>query len=151
MSDPRSSSPPAVFVIAPTDVAVQVRATDCPVLRFSTSAEFEQWSHQAWSRIAAAVYAALRELQIDPAQCSPRTQEVLAHLCGRERIPSVKEMFAACSSRRSFYRSWTEDVCETPAAFLTRVRLLHLRFTMERGVDSDAAQRGTSSDFRDMR
>jgi hypothetical protein len=151
MSDPRSSSQPAVFVIAPTDVSVHVRATDAPVLRFSTSAEFAQWRQQASTRITAAVYAALNELQIDTARCSPRTQEVLAHLCERETIPSVKEMFAACSSRRSFYRSWTEDICETPAAFLTRVRLLHLRSSAAHEEDSDAAQRGTSGDSGDMR
>jgi hypothetical protein len=150
MSDSRSSSCPAVFVIAPTDVSVHVRTTDAPVLRFSTSAEFEQWSHQASARISAAVYAALAELQIDPAQCSPRTQEVLAHLCDRETIPSVKELFAACSSRRSFYRSWTEDVCEAPAAFLTRVRLRHL-LHVSTARAANAAQRGTSDDSRGMR
>lgn len=150
MSDSRSWSCPAVFVIAPTDVSVQIRTTDASVLRFSTSAEFEQWSHQASARISAAVYAALAELQIDPARCSPRTQEVLAHLCERETIPSVKELFAACSSRRSFYRSWTEDVCEAPAAFLTRVRLLHLlHVSTARAVN--AAQRGTSGGSPDMR
>ncbi|HEX8619454.1 MAG TPA: hypothetical protein VF911_17870 [Thermoanaerobaculia bacterium] len=137
-----------MFVIAPTDVAVQVRAAHAPVLRFATSAEFERWSHESASRVAAAVHAALDELQIDLAACSPRTQEVIAHLCDRETIPSVKELFAACSSRRSFYRSWNKDIKETPAAFLTRVRLLHLRFSAAR--DLQAAQRGTSGDSRVM-
>jgi hypothetical protein len=151
MSDSRSSLQPAVFVIAPTDVSVHVRSTGAPVLRFSTSAEFAQWRHQASTRITAAVYAALAELEIDPAHCSPRTQEVLAHLCERETIPSVKELFAACSSRRSFYRSWTDDVCETPAAFLIRVRLRHLHSNASRDGNNDAAQRGTSGDSRNMR
>lgn len=144
MSVRRSSSQPAVFVIAPTDVSVHVGSTDNLIFRFATSAEFSQWSHQSSARIATAVYAALDELKLDPANCSPRTQEVLAHLCERETIPSVKEMVAACSSRRSFYRSWSDDVRLTPAAFLTRVRLLHLMHsTMARG--GDAAQGGTSA------
>jgi len=104
MSAVSTPSQPAVFVIAPTDVTVQVRATDAPVLRFSTSAEFQRWSRESSARVAAAVDAALAELNVEPASCSPRTQEVLAGLCAREIIPSVKEMFAACSSRRSFYR-----------------------------------------------
>lgn len=126
---------PAVFVIAATDVSVHVRAAAGPVLRFATSAEFERWSHESSARIGAAVNAALDELQIEPSRCSPRTQEVLANLCERESLPSVKELFAACSSRRSFYRSWTDDIGESPAAFLMRVRLLHLR--------TRAAQHGT--------
>ena len=144
MSALSPSSQPAVFVIAPADVAVQVRAADAPVLRFSTSAEFQRWSREASARVAASVHAALAELKIDPSSCSPRTQEVLAGLCKRETIPSVKEMFAACSSRRSFYRSWNDDVPETPAAFLTRVRLLDLVSNNdEPGIDH-AAQRGTA-------
>lgn len=126
---------PAVFVIAPSDVPVHVRAMGGEVLRFATSAEFERWSRESSAQVGAAVTAALAELQIEPSRCSPRTQEVLARLCERETIPSVKELFAGCSSRRSFYRSWTEDVKERPAAFLVRVRLIHLRFT--------AAQHGT--------
>jgi hypothetical protein len=149
MSELRSSSQPAVFVIAPTDVSIHVRTGDAPVLRFSSSAEFAQWSQQSSARITAAVYAALNELQIEIARCSPRTQEVLAHLCNRETIPSVKELLASCSSRRSFYRSWSDDVRETPAAFLTRVRLLHLRSSTAR--DDDAAQRGTLSDSHTVR
>jgi len=141
MSALRSSSQPAVFVIAPTDVSVQVRATDAPVLRFTTSAEFERWSHDSSARVAAAVYAALAELNIDLSSCSPRTQEVIVRLCERETIPSVKELFAACSSRRSFYRSWNDDIHETPSAFLTRVRLLHLRSSAAH--DDSAAQGGT--------
>jgi hypothetical protein len=53
-------------------------------------------------------------------------------------------LFAACSSRRSFYRSWNDDIREAPAAFLTRVRLLHLRSSAAH--DDGAAQRGTSGD-----
>jgi hypothetical protein len=124
-----------VFVIAAMDVSVHVRAAAGAVLRFATSAEFERWSRESSALVSSAVKAALAELQIEASRCSPRTQEVLADLCGRESIPSVKELFASCSSRRSFYRSWTDDIGETPAAFLTRVRLLHLRFK--------AAQHGT--------
>lgn len=115
------------MVIAPSDVPVQVRASNAPVLRFQSPAEFEQWSHGAAARVAAAVYSALAELRVDLGSCSPRTQEVIAQLCARHTIPSVKELFATCSSRRSFYRSWSDDIPETPAEFLTRVRLLHLR------------------------
>ena len=130
-----SQQQPAVFVIAAPDVPVHVRAAEGKVLRFATSAEFERWSRGSSALIGAAVNAALAELEVERSRCSPRTQEVLAHLCERESIPSVKELLAACSSRRSFYRSWTDDIGETPAAFLTRVRLLHLRF--------NAAQHGT--------
>jgi hypothetical protein len=131
----RSQPQPAVFVIASTDVPVHVRPAYGPVLRFATSDEFERWRRNASAHVAAAVSAALAELDVDLSRCSPRTQEVLAHLSARESIPSVKELFAACSSRRSFYRSWSDDIGETPAAFLMRVRLLHLRST--------AAQHGT--------
>ena len=70
---------------------------------------------------------ALRDLNVDLRSCSTRTQEVIAALSRREKVPSVKEMLADCSSRRSFYRSWSEDIGEAPAEFLDRVRLLHLR------------------------
>jgi len=128
-----------VFVIAATDVSVHVRAAGGPVLRFASSAEFERWSRGSSALVSAAVNAALAELKIEPSRCSPRTQEVLAHLCKRESVPSVKELLASCSSRRSFYRSWNDDIGETPAAFLMRVRLLHLRF--------NAAQHGTPMTF----
>src|SRR5437868_4964456 len=108
-------------------------------MRFASSAEFEKWRKGSSARVEAAVDAALSALHIDPAVCSPRTQEVIASLKAREAIPSVKELLATCSSRRSFYRSWTEDIGEVPAAFLERVRLLHLR---KRVID--AAQHGTS-------
>jgi hypothetical protein len=124
-----SSARPTVVVIAPSDVPVQVRAANAPVLRFASSEEFEQWSHGSAARVAAAVQAALAEYGVDLASCSPRTQEIIARLCERPIVPSVKELFAACSSRRSCYRSWSDDVPVTPAEFLTRVRLLHLRGT----------------------
>jgi hypothetical protein len=116
-----------VVVIAPSDIPVQVRAANAPVLRFDSPEEFVQWSHGSAARVAAAVHAALAEYNVDLARCSPRTQEIIARLCERPVIPSVKEMFAACSSRRSCYRSWSEDIPVTPADFLTRVRLLHVR------------------------
>jgi len=117
-----SSVRPTVVVIAPRDLPVQVRAANAPVLRFESSEEFEQWSRGASERVAAAVYAALAECNIDVESCSPRTQEIIARLCERPTIPSVKELFAPCSSRRSCYRSWSEDIAVTPAEFLTRVR-----------------------------
>jgi hypothetical protein len=120
-----------VFVIAPTDVAVQVRAADAPVLRFESAAEFERWRKGSNALVDAAVHAALAELNVAIPECSSRTQEVITRLRERETIPSVKELLAPCSSRRSFYRSWSEDVGETPAAFLDRVRLLHLRTSGE--------------------
>jgi hypothetical protein len=135
-------------VIAPANVPVQVRAAHASVRRFATSAEFEHWSHCSSARVAAAVYAALAESKIDIPSCSPRTQEVIARLCALETIPSVKELLAGCSSRRSFYRSWSDDVRETPAAFLTRVRLLHLRASSSR--DDDAAQHGTRDGVVDV-
>lgn len=123
----RASAKLTVVVIAPSDIPVQVRAANAPVLRFDSPEEFEQWSHGSAARVAAAVQAALAECNVDIARCSPRTQEIIARLCERPVIPSVKEMFAACSSRRSCYRSWSEDIPVTPADFLTRVRLLHVR------------------------
>jgi hypothetical protein len=127
MSIDRESRSQTVFVIAPSHVPVHVRAANAPVLRFESSAEFEQWSHGSAARVAAAVYVALAEWNIDLTSRSPRTQEIIARLCERPTIPSVKELFAACSSRRSCYRSWSEDIPVSPAEFLTRVRLLHLR------------------------
>jgi hypothetical protein len=114
-------------VIAPSDVPVQVRAANAPVIRFESSEEFEQWSHGSAARVAAAVHTVLAENHIDLASCSPRTQEIIGRLCERAIVPSVKELFAACSSRRSCYRSWSDDIPVAPADFLTRVRLLYLR------------------------
>jgi hypothetical protein len=127
-----SKDQPTVFVIAPEDVPVHVRKSDVPVLRFASSDEFERWRKGSSALVEAAVDQALSDLGVDLAACSPRTQEVMARLRERPSIPSVKEMLASCSSRRSFYRSWTEDIGEAPAAFLDRVRLCHL-----------AAQHGT--------
>jgi hypothetical protein len=131
-----SKDQPKVVVIAPENVPIQVRKFDVPVLRFTSSDEFEKWRKGASARVETAVQAALDDLGIDLTACSPRTQEVMARLKDRETVPSVKEMLASCSSRRSFYRSWTEDIGEAPAAFLERVRLRLLR----------AAQHGTPED-----
>jgi hypothetical protein len=121
-----SKDQPAVFVIAPENVPVHVRKTDVPVMRFATSEEFEKWRKGSAERVGAAVNAVLAELGIDPATCSPRTREILARLADREAVPSVKELLALCSSRRSFYRWWTRDIGEQPAAFLERVRVAQL-------------------------
>ncbi|HEY6140397.1 MAG TPA: hypothetical protein VI670_21795 [Thermoanaerobaculia bacterium] len=128
-----SKDQPQVVVIAPEDVPIHIRKIDVSVLRFASSDEFERWRKGASARVETAVRAALDDLRIDITACSPRTQEVLARLKERENVPSVKELLAICSSRRSFYRSWTDDIGEAPAAFLDRVRLAHLR----------AAQHGT--------
>ncbi len=141
-----ASTRPAVVVIAPSDIPVQVRAANAPVLRFESSEEFEQWSHASAAHVAAAVHAGLAEWNIDLSSCSPRTQEIIARLCERPIIPSVKELFAACSSRRSCYRSWSEDLPVTPAEFLTRVRLLHLRAAAAR--DALTAQRSGTVELR---
>jgi len=135
---------PAVVVIAPEDVPVHVRKADVPVLRFASPAEFERWRRGSCAGLEAAVYAALVDLGIDITACSLRTQEVIAQLKVRETVPSVKELLAISSSRRSFYRSWTDDIGETPAAFLDRVRLLHLR-------GETAAQLGTPYNPEAMR
>jgi transcriptional regulator GlxA family with amidase domain len=140
-----SKDQPAVFVIAPEDVPVHVRKTDVPVMRFATSDDFERWRTGSSARVEAAVDATLADLEINLDTCSPRTQEVIASLKARPAIPSVKELLAACSSRRSFYRSWTEDIHETPAAFLERVRLQHLRAAQR------AAQHGTPDESRRVR
>jgi len=66
----------------------------------------------------------------------------------REAIPSVKELLAMCSSRRSFYRSWTHDIGEAPPAFLERVRLLHLRTST---AVEKTAQHGTPDDLDRVR
>ncbi|HYK03783.1 MAG TPA: hypothetical protein VE974_18645 [Thermoanaerobaculia bacterium] len=141
-----SSAKPTVVVIAPRDIPVQVRAANAPVLRFETSEAFEQWSRGSAARVAAAVYAALAESKVDLASCSPRTQEIIARLCERAVIPSVKELFAACSSRRSCYRSWSEDITVTPADFLTRVRLLQLPAAA--GADAVTAPRNGTIELR---
>jgi hypothetical protein len=138
-----SKDQPTVFVIAPENVPVDVRNTRAPVLRFATSDEFEKWRKGSSALVEAAVYAALLDLGIDIAACSPRTQEVIARLKERDTIPSVKELLATCSSRRSFYRSWTHDIGEAPSVFLERVRLLHLRTS---SAVEKAAQHGTPDD-----
>ena len=135
----RATRSPVVFVIAPDDVPVMVRAASASVLRFSSSDEFEKWRAGSAAQMSAAVHAALAELHVDLSQCSLRTQEVIARLCEREAVPSVKELTVHCSSRRSFYRSWQADIGETPDAFLSRVRLLRLH-------PPHAAQPGTSAE-----
>ena len=131
---------PVVFIIGPTDVPVQVRTSAASIVRFASSTEFEQWRRGSVALVDAAVNAALAELKILLTDCSSRTQEILRQLQERETIPSVKELASLCSSRRSFYRAWSEDIGESPAAFLERVRLVHLRTSAE----NRAAQRGTA-------
>ena len=118
---------PVVFIIAPSDLPIHVRASGAPIVRFASSAEFEQWRRGAITLVDAAVHTALAELNVTLPDCSARTREVITRLEKRETIPSVKELASNCSSRRSFYRSWIEDIGEAPAAFLDRVRLVHLR------------------------
>lgn len=126
MSELRSSAP-TVVVIAPRDIRVHVPLRDAAVLRFDSSDEFEMWRKGSAARISAAVHAVLAELECDLASCSARTQEVIARLCEQVQIPSVKELFAIGASRRSCYRSWDADIRISPAEFLERVHLLHLR------------------------
>jgi hypothetical protein len=115
----RVTRSPVVFVIAPDEVSVTVLP----------SRAHETWRTGTSARMTVAVHAALTELHVELSRCSLRTQEVLARLCERESVPSVKDLIAHCSSRRSFYRSWQADIGETPESFLARVRRVPLRAT----------------------
>lgn len=129
-----------VVVIAPIGVTVTVNAAcDHSVLVFPSVADFERWrdgaSPEKTPSISAAVNRALTLSQVAP----DRTRPAMEWLSSRSSVPTVKELAAAWSSRRSFFRIWKTDMPMSPHEFLHLVRCLHAEELLGGAVEEKLA------------
>jgi AraC-like DNA-binding protein len=135
-----------IVVIAPVGVAVDVK-TPCrhSTLVFSSIGEFERWHHgeneedDRMSTIAPFVRKAmsLTGMTINA------TRPAMSWLCRRVTVPTVKELAAIWSSRRSFFRAWKEDAPVSPHEFLQLVRSLQAEELLRKGMQAGEVARKT--------
>src|SRR6185503_12321563 len=124
-----------VVVIAPVGVTVTVKSP-CRhhTLIFSSVQEFERWRHgggsHAQATIAPYVRKALSMVKGTPNALGP----VIDWLSRRHTTPTVKELSAAWSSRRSFFRAWKCEMTVSPRELLHLIRCLHAADLLRRGM-----------------
>lgn len=136
-------------MIAPVGVSVDVKAS-CrhSTVVFSSIAEFERWraAGEVHRRptIASYVQEALTLAGIKTDSIRPAI-DWLRH---RASVPTVKELAAAWSSRRSFFRAWKADAPITPREFLHFVRCLQAEDLLHRGMHEREVVKATG--FRNV-
>jgi AraC-like DNA-binding protein len=141
-----------VVVIAPVEVTVAVNAT-CrhSTIVFSSIAEFERW-RVAHARLPATIAGFVREALILSAITVDATRPAVEWLCHRHAVPTVKELAATWSSRRSFFRAWKRDAAMSPHEFLLLVRTLHAESLLLHDItEKEAAKKSGFSTAAAMR
>src|SRR5688500_14021440 len=129
-----------VVVIAPVGVTVSVKAAcDYSTLVFSSVAEFERWRVDASRSVPSTIAAVVRRALMLSSISTDRTRPAIDWLSSRSSVPTVKQLAAAWSSRRSFFRTWKADMPMSPQEFLRLVRCLHAEELLGRGVDEKEA------------
>jgi transcriptional regulator GlxA family with amidase domain len=93
------------------------------------------------------VTAALRDVGCDPSELPPKVRRLVDLIAVSRKAPSLQDLEALATSRRTFYRQWNATIGETPAAFLRRVRLTHAQKLLSEGLSRKeaAARAGFSS------
>lgn len=119
-----------VIVIAPPGAAVEVKSpAGYSTVVFASVEEFERWRRTARPTLARYVRQAL-----DAVGAASVRRAELDWLCRQQCAPSVKELSAHATSRRSFFRTWKRDLPVSPNDLLRLVRRLQVEDLLARGV-----------------
>jgi len=129
----------SIIIVAPADVCHRVEKAvgDFEVLAFRSLAELDRWRNsdsRHRESIRPDFISALGEIGIDFQALSPRLLKTLEAFAHQSVVPAVEELGAYWGSRRSFYRTWGDEIHEPPSSFLRRVRTLHAARLMEEGA-----------------
>ena len=130
--------------MAPPDVSRRIEKTmhDVEVVAFRTLDELDRWRTGKSARpetIRIDLLAALHEIGIDFDHVSKKLRLTLEAFAHQRTVPLAAELAARWPSRRSFYRTWSDEIHEPPGSFLRRVRTLHAARLMDDGATTKEA------------
>jgi AraC-like DNA-binding protein len=141
--DDRDDEASAIIVIGGDDAAGRIaRNSGLTVKAFATVDDFERWrASQASSRrtIRDEIVEALREIGVAFDQLPPKLQPIFDRFARCRVVPALADLEKVSPSRRSLYRAWSCELCETPSRFLRRVRLLHAERLIGLGASNKEA------------
>lgn len=126
-----------IIIVAPPEAQVRVvRAPNNEIVAFTSSEEFDRWVVDGVARnsIRDDVRIALHEVGCAASGLPRQLRTALDRLGDRDAVPTLTQLEAHWSSRRSFYRTWCARIRETPSAFLRRVRAIHARRLLSTGM-----------------
>lgn len=137
----RSPDSAPIIVIAPPESVAEIRrllGSDWEILAFESVHALDQQRRRweaAGQTIEREVAEALGELDVAVGELSVRLQQLLTLLAACQTVPDHAMFARWFGSRTTLWRRWREELPETPARFLSRVRRLHqLRLTREQGL-----------------
>jgi len=129
----------SVIVVASADVTYRIERTvsDVEVISFRTLDELDRWRSGKSARpetIRIDFFAALDEIGVEYSDLSQKLRQTLEAFAHYRTVPSAHDLVARWPSRRSFYRTWSDEIHEPPSSFLRRVRTLHAARLMDEGA-----------------
>ena len=140
----RANGERSIIIVAPADVSRRIEKTigDVEVVAFRTLDDLDRWRDGTAARpetIRIDVLAALDEIGIEYEQLSKKLRLTLEAFSHHRTVPGAHELAARWPSRRSFYRTWSDEIHEPPSSFLRRVRTLHASRLMDDGASTKEA------------
>jgi hypothetical protein len=97
------------------------------VVAFATLEELDLWREERLGdeTFGPDVVAALGEIGCSLATLPKKLRVQLERVAEAMTVPPLRALEQQWPSRRSFYRIWSEQIPETPSAFLRRLRARH--------------------------
>jgi len=143
VSKDKSAGRHPIVIIGPIN-CVKLDRRGRRVVWFVSTDAYERWratKHRGVSEsIRSSVLSLVNEVARGAVPDDMRT--LLAWLADRPSAPTACELASTWSSRRSFFRAWASTFTCSPAKFLSRVRAMHARALLLRGVSvHEAAKR----------
>ena len=127
-----------LIIVAPPTANIRVvRARANEIVAFTSTEEFDRWLVHATKpqeTIACDVGAALTQVGCAMSSLPGRLRAAIETLAKANTVPRLNHLERSWTSRRSFYRTWCARIRETPSAFLRRVRAIHARRLLARGL-----------------
>lgn len=140
-----------IIVVGPPELSRRI-ATDAEVrvVAFGSLEELDHWRAQRIARpgtLLGDVNDVLCALGVHFLGLPKKLRSALEAIAAGESIASTRHLEAHWSSRRSFYRMWSECIAEPPSTFLRLVRAVHAARLLDAGYQPKeaAAQAGFSS------
>jgi len=134
----------SIIIVAPAEVSRRIEKTigDVEVVAFRTLDDFDRWRNGTSARpetIRIDFVSALEEIGVDLETLSKKLRLTLESFSYHRTVPNAQDLSSRWPSRRSFYRTWGEEIKEPPSSFLRRVRTLHAARLMDDGASTKEA------------
>jgi len=118
-----------VIIVGPPELSgALARRVEGDAVHFRTLEDLDRWRAQrrdADEAIGPDMIAALDELGMALDGVPAKLRALLEAIATQTHVPTLRDLEHRWTSRRSFYRLWSEAFDEPPSTFLRRVRSLH--------------------------